>query len=334
MTIRTNIIASWYANSVASYKPSILSSRSTASINRGGGILSKSSMSDGAATSDGEIRDDASVSRLLSQSLRRRSHALVSAVKSQSLPRNLSVDNLVSHGVDNTEAKLDFLQDRNRDGNGTKLCVDPLATPELGSQAHTVEGHTEEKNTIKYANAVLLSAPENTKVVKTQRSVNAAADKVSLYRQAFAILQPAFDEKILSEAQMRGLIDADDELPFDFVVALLALYKQEQSANLELIREAIYEGDSLTQLKVEVDLSNVRYLLHNMRGGAMNLGDETVTEACSRLRQICSFGDLKALANGPGHWPDLVRASRVSASYFERFLKFVEPNTRAATPPK
>ena len=290
-------------------------------------------MSDEGATSDGAIRDDASVSHLLSRSLRHRS--LVSAVKSESLSLNFSADALVSQGTDNTEAKLDFLRDRNRDGNGTKLCVNPLATPELGSQALTVEGHTEENNTTSDVNAVLLSAPENTnKVLKTQRSLNAAADKVPLLEQAYAILQPAFDEKILSEAQMRGLIDEDDELPFDFIVSLLAIYKGEQSANLELIRKAIYEGDSLTQLKVEVNFSNVRSLLHKMRGGAMSIGDETVTEACSKLRQISYFGDLKALASGPGHWPDLVQASRVSASYLERFLKFVEPNTRAATPPR
>jgi hypothetical protein len=35
-----------------------------------------------------------------------------------------------------------------------------------------------------------------------------------------------------------------------------------------------------------------------MRGGAMNLGDESVTEACSKLRQICLDKDLEAL----GEW--------------------------------
>jgi hypothetical protein len=149
---RCSIITSWHADSVASFKSSIHHSRSTGSMNRSGGSSSKLSMSDGGATSDGAIRDDASVSHLLSRSLRHQS--LVSAVKSESLSWNFSADALVSQGTDNTEAKLDFLRDRNRDRNGTKLCVDPLATPELGSQALTVEGHTEENNTTSDANAV------------------------------------------------------------------------------------------------------------------------------------------------------------------------------------
>jgi hypothetical protein len=167
------------------------------------------------------------------------------------------------------------------------------------------------------------NAPENTKLENRRQ----AEDKQPLCEEAFAILQPAFDKNILSEAQMRVLIDAEEELPFDFIVSLLALYKREQIANFELIRKAMYEEGSLTQFKVEVSFTDIRFLLHKMRGGAMNLGDEPMTKACSKLRQICIDKDLETLANGPGNLPDLVQASKVSASYFERLMKFVQTHT-------
>ena len=116
----------------------------------------------------------------------------------------------------------------------------------------------------------------------------------------------------------------DDALLFNFIVSVLLLYKRERSSTLGLIREAIYEGDSSTQLKAEVNLRDARDLLHKMRGGAISIGDKLLAEACSNMRGICKAEDSEALANGPGHFPDLVLASQVSASHFERFSEFVK----------
>lgn len=106
-----------------------------------------------------------------------------------------------------------------------------------------------------------------------------------MHAQAFAILRPAFDKKIISEAQIRELVDlGDTELPFAFKVSLLLLYKREQKASFEQIRKTILEGDSLTQVKAEVlhaDTRNRHNYLHKIRGGAMNIGDLLVTEACA-----------------------------------------------------
>jgi hypothetical protein len=73
----------------------------------------------------------------------------------------------------------------------------------------------------------------------------------------------------------------DDALLFNFIVSVLLLYKRERSSTLGLIREAIYEGDSSTQLKAEVNLRDARDPLHKMRGGKINIGDKLLAEACS-----------------------------------------------------
>jgi hypothetical protein len=145
------------------------------------------------------------------------------------------------------------------------------------------------------------------------------------YKQMFAILQPAFDKKILCEGRMRELIDADGGLPIDFIASLLNIYKQEQRETLELIRKSLYEGDSSTQLKGEVVFADTGFLVDKMRSSAMNLGDEVVVAVCTELQQICVDEDLEAyLADGPGKLVDLVEASKISAAYFKRLFKFIK----------
>jgi hypothetical protein len=198
----------------------------------------------------------------------------------------------------------------------------PLGSP---SQGYNKE---EEKRISIEADAVS-NAPEQRTIgqqgmLEDIEHTEHAEDMRALYEQAFAILQPAFDENIISEEAMRDLVSIDDEHPFDFIVSLLLLYKRERCSTLGLIRKAICEGDSLTQLNAEVSFHDARDLVHRMRGGALNLGDAVLAEACSNMRGICLAKDLEALANGPGHFHDLVQASLVSAPHFKRFLKFIK----------
>lgn len=163
----------------------------------------------------------------------------------------------------------------------------------------------------------------NTKLADIEDTEN--REDNPLYKQMFAILQPAFDKKILCEGRMKELIDADDGLPIAFIASLLNIYKQEQRDTLELIRKSLYEGDSSTQPKCEVVFADTGLLVEKMRISAMNLGDKVVEVVCTELQQICVDEDLVAYsADGPGKWADLVEASKISAAYFKRLLNFIK----------
>jgi len=309
-----SIVASWHALSTASFQ-----SRPDSSVNLGVSSYQLNQLAPidvgigrprGERISETEMINEVAAS--LVKSLRRRSSPKTGTLNCMASVRPSEQD-FESGQIKAGQDESYRLENR--------LALEGLATLEVQRQAPiVVEGHNEEDRMMTSKADAVSNTLENTKVEDTE-------DMKTLHDQAIAILQPAFDKNIISEAQVLQLIDlGDHELPFVFVVSLLLLYKREQKANFEQIRKTIYEGDSLTQVKPEVftDARNLRDCLHKIRGGALEIGDQLVTEACANLRQFCLNEDLEGLANGAGNFHDLVQASEVSASYFGRFLKFLE----------
>ena len=142
---------------------------------------------------------------------------------------------------------------------------------------------------------------------------------------AISILEPAFDNDILSFDQFSQLIDFDKEAPFSFITQLVTLYRNETILVLDIRNEIYDSGKNYDRLKETIiDVELIRNLLHKMRGSAVNIGNIKVDESCIKFKEVIHSKNEQLIKNGPRHFKDLEKDCHMTFDYFDRFLEFVQ----------